>query len=76
MTAITRASRLLPSDTRMRIQTLLDEGDRAFFDRNPHERERRRLYFKGEAKPSRYVIVTRDAGRRLVRRFEREGGQA
>lgn len=80
-TSTAHASRLLPSDTRTRMQTLLNEGDHAFFDRKPSETERRRLYFKGEAitgeaKPSRYVIVKRQEDGTLVRRFEQVGGQA
>ncbi len=66
--------RTLPSDTRTRMQTLLNEGDRAFFDRNPSETERRRPYFlcekiDGAGEPVRYVIVSRDVSRRLVRHF-------
>ncbi len=77
MRAITRA-RLLPSDTRTRLQYLLNEGDNLFFDRNPSERERRRPYFKGEtitgeAKPTRRVVVSRNPDGRLLRRFEAEG---
>jgi len=71
----------LPQNTRTRLQYLLNEGDNLFFDRNPSERERRRPYFlgeaiTGEAKPTRYVIVSRDADGRLERRFEQEGGGA
>jgi len=71
---IPHASRQLPSDTRTRLQYLLNEGDNLFFDRNPGERERRRPYFLGEkldgaGEPVRHVIVTRDGDGRLCRRF-------
>jgi len=70
----------LPRNTRTRMQTLLNEGDRAFFDRNPGEGERRRPYFLGEkidgaGEPVRYVIVSRDVAGRLLRRFEQEGAK-
>jgi len=58
---------------------LLDQGDARFFANNPLATERQRFYFKGEAitdatKPSRYVLVSRDADGRLVRRFLADGG--
>jgi len=79
MRAITRA-RLLPSDTRTRLQYLLDQGDALFFANNPHERARRRMYFRGErvegaGEASRYVLVRRDVAGRLVRYFEQDGGE-
>lgn len=63
------------------MQILLNEGDERFFAEHPNEHLRIRLHFRGEkidgaGEPSRYVVVSRDADGRLVRRFQREGGQA
>lgn len=62
-----------------KLQALLDEGDQRFFANNPDQTERRRFYFRGEqvlggGKTSRYIIVSRDADGRLVRRFLADGG--
>ncbi len=67
-------SRPLPRNTRLRTQVLLDEADAHWFQIHPDEHLRIRFYFLGEkidggGEPSRYVIVTRDASGRLVRRF-------
>lgn len=74
-----RASLPLPHDTRERMQTLLNEADAHWFLLHPGEQHRERLYFRGEriddhGQPTRYIIVSRDADGRLVRRFQPQEG--
>ncbi len=81
MVRTTLSSRPLPRNTRTRLQSLLDEGDCLFFLNHPSETTRRRFYFRGEhvdelGEPTRYILVERDGDGRLLRRFERDGGQA
>lgn len=62
------------------MQKLLDEGDQRFFADHPGE-TRRRFYFLHErmddhGKATRYILVECDGDSRLLRRFERDGGQA
>jgi hypothetical protein len=64
-----------------RLQYLLDEGDAAFFNDHPATMWRIRFHFPGEridgtGEPTRYVVVSRQVDGTLVRRFQRDGGDA
>lgn len=64
-----------------RLQYLLDEGDDRFFNDHPAAMWRIRFHFPGEridgtGEPTRYVVVSRQVDGTLVRRFQRDGGDA
>ncbi len=76
----THSPRPLPSETRRRMQHLLNEGDSTFFARHPDQHYRIRMHFRGETiddsgEATRYIVVTQEAGR-LVRRFAGAGAMA
>lgn len=70
----TRHPRMLPHDSRVRLQNLLDECDRHWFATHPDAVQRVRFHFIGEAvafagQPQRYVIVTIGPDGALIRQF-------
>ncbi len=73
MSAPTTHATLMPDASKVRLQRLLDEADRAWFSRNPTATHRVRFHFRNEQvepgkSAQRFVRVTIEAGV-LVRRY-------